>query len=162
MVNRLQPQRRRRSMNAPQLFCGAVALAVACSGCQRPASSADAKQAASDAAARVKVEGQKAGDELADVWLTTKIQSKFVGDRDVKATDIQVSSRNGVVTLKGRVLNEPIRQLAVAIAKNTDGVKQVVDQMSVEIVGPVPARAQNAPTPGAVATTGTTADNTSQ
>jgi osmotically-inducible protein OsmY len=91
----------------------------------------------------------------------TKIQSKFVGDREIKATDIKVSAQDGVVTLKGDVLNEPLRQLAVTIAQNTDGVRQVVDQLSVQIVSPVPARAQNAPTSGAVATTGTAADNTS-
>ena len=72
-----------------------------------------------------------------------------------------MSSRDGVVTLKGRVLNDPMRKLAVAIAQNTDGVHQVVDQLNVEIAPPVPARAQNAATPGAVATTGTP-DNTAR
>jgi len=72
-----------------------------------------------------------------------------------------VSSRDGVVTLKGRVLNDPMRTLAVAIAQNTDGVRQVVDQLNVEIAPPVPARAQNAATPDAVATTGT-AGNTAR
>src|SRR6185503_6731623 len=96
----------------------------------------------------------KAGDELADGWLTTKIQSKFVADREIKATDIEVSSREGVVTLKGRVQNEPMRSLAVAIAQNTNGVKQVVDQLSVMVAAPVAARPANAVTAGAVATTG--------
>ncbi len=148
-------------MNAPQLFGGALTLAIALSGCHRPASKAEVQQTASDAAAKVKVESAKAREQLADAWLTTKIQSKFVGDREIKATDINVSSHDGVVTLKGRVLNDPMRKLAVAIAQNTDGVRQVVDQLNVEIAPPVAARAQNAATPGAVATTGT-ADNTAR
>ena len=148
-------------MNAPQLFGGALTLAIALSGCHRPASKAEVQQTANDAAAKVKVESAKAREQLADAWLTTKIQSKFVGDREIKATDINVSSHDGVVTLKGRVLNDPMRKLAVAIAQNTDGVRQVVDQLNVEIAPPVAARAQNAATPGAVATTGA-ADNTAR
>jgi hyperosmotically inducible protein len=148
-------------MKAPQLFGGALTLAIALSGCHRPASKAEAQQTASDAAATVKVESAKAREQLADAWLTTKIQSKFVGDREIKATEINVSSHDGVVTLKGRVLNDPMRKLAVAIAQNTNGVRQVVDQLNVEIAPPVPARAQNAATPDAVATTGT-ADNTAR
>lgn len=148
-------------MKAPQLFSGALTLAIALSGCHRPASKADVQQTASDAAAKVKVESAKAREQLADAWLATKIQSKFVGDREIDATDIDVSSRDGVVTLKGRVLNDPMRKLAVAIAENTDGVRQVVDQLNVEIAPPVPARAQNAATPGAVATAGT-ADHTAR
>ena len=148
-------------MKAPQLFGGALTLAIALSGCHRPASKAEAQQTASDTAATVKVESAKAREQLADAWLTTKIQSKFVGDREIKATEINVSSHDGVVTLKGRVLNDPMRKLAVAIAQNTDGVRQVVDQLNVEIAPPVPARAQNAATPDAVATTGT-AGNTAR
>jgi len=142
-------------MNAPQLLCGALALAVAVSGCHRP-TKAEVKQTASDAAATLKVESANARDQLADVWLSTKIHSKFVADRDIKASDLSVSSKDGVVTLKGQVLNQPMRDLAVAIAKNTDGVTQVVDRLSVQTAGPfAPARAQHSATPGAVATTGT-------
>jgi hyperosmotically inducible protein len=139
-------------MKTPQLLCGAIALAAALAGCDRAATQADAKKVATEVASNVKAGTQvvaaKAGDELSDGWLSTKIQSKFVADQDIKATDIDVSTRDGVVTLKGRVLNEPMRSLAVAIAKNTNGVKQVVDQLSVTIAAPVAAGRP-------VATTGT-------
>jgi len=155
MVNRLHLDVLEGPMKAPQLFCGVLALALAAGGCHRQVSQADVKQTASDAAAKIKVESAQARDQLADVWISTKIHSKFVGDRDIEARDVSVSTKDGVVTLKGRVLNEPMRQLAIAIAKDTDGVKQVVNQLDVEIAGPVaPSRAQNGATPGAVATTG--------
>jgi osmotically-inducible protein OsmY len=158
MVNRLHLGMLEGSMRAPQLFCGVLALALVANGCHRPASRVDVKETASDAAAKIKAESAEARDQLADVWLSTKIHSKFVGDRDIEARDISVSTKDGVVTLKGRVLNEPMRQLAIAIAKDTDGVTQVVNQLDVEIAGPAaPARAQNGATPGAVATTGTLA-----
>jgi hyperosmotically inducible protein len=147
------------SMKAPQLLCGVMALAVALTGCRGGGTQADANKTAKDGASDVKGETKRvaarAGAELADGWLTTKIQSKFVADREIKATDIDVSSLDGVVTLKGRVQNEPIRSLAVAIAQNTSGVKQVVDQLSVVVAAPVaPARPANAVPAGAVATTG--------
>ena len=143
-------------MKAPQLLLCVTALAVALTGCQ---GRADVNRTASAVASDVKVGTEKvaakAGDQLADGWLTTKIQSKFVADPDIKATDINVSSRDGVVTLKGRVQNEPMRSLAVAIAQNTDGVKQVVDQLSATIAGPVAAPPANTATGRAIATTGT-------
>src|SRR5262245_26912931 len=126
-------------MKAPQLFCGALALAVAVTACHTPTSKAEVKQTATDAAA-----------DLSDFWLSTMVHSKFIADRDIKATNISVSSHDGVVTLKGRVLNEPMRDLAVAITQHTNGVKQVVNELGVEIGGPT----RNEATPGAVVTSG--------
>src|SRR6267378_744768 len=136
-------------MRTPQLLCGAIALSAALAGCQRAPTQADASKAAADvkvATEKAAEKAAKAGDQLADGWLVTKIQSKFVADRDIKATDINVSANDGVVTLKGRVLNKPMRDLAVTIAQNTDGVKQVVDQLTVTIAGPEAPRAAANPT----------------
>src|SRR5919201_601552 len=144
-------------MKAPQLFCGALALVMSLTACQKQTSQAELKQTINDTATHARAEAVKAGDQLADMWLATKIHSKFIGDRDIKARDISVSSHGGVVTLNGRVLNESAHQLALAIAKHTDGVRQVVDHLDVEVAGPAaPTRASNGGTPGAVATTGTT------
>jgi hyperosmotically inducible protein len=145
------------SMKASQLVFGVMALAVTLTGCQESGTRSDVNKAARAVASDVKAGTEKvaakAGDQLVDGWLTAKIQSKFIADRDIKATDINVSSSNGVVTLKGRVPSESIRTLAVAIARTTDGVKQVVDQLSVLNAGPA-APAPPAPTGGATATTG--------
>jgi hyperosmotically inducible protein len=142
-------------MKAPQLFCGAVAVTIAVSACQKQPSQAELKQTASETASRIKSESVKAGEKLEDAWLATRIQAKFVGDRDIKARDIKVSADDGVVTLKGRVLNESERQLALTIARDTGGVNQVIDNLDVEVAGPPPAHMVNGGTPGAAATTGT-------
>jgi osmotically-inducible protein OsmY len=148
-------------MKVPQLFCGAFALVMSVSACQRQTSQAELKQSASETAGRIKTEGVKAGEKLESVWLATQIRAKFVGDRDIKARDVKVSVDDGVVTLKGRVLNESEHQLALTLAKNTGGVKQVVDNLDVEVAGPPPARTVNGATPGAAATTGTNASPSS-
>lgn len=144
-------------MKAAQLFCGAFVLVMTVSACQKQPSQAELKQTASETADRIKTESVKAGERLEDMWLATKIHAKFVGDRDIKARDVKVSAEDGVVTLKGHVLNESEHQLALTLAKNTDGVKQVIDNLDVEVAGPPPAHSVNGGTPGAAATTGTSA-----
>ena len=144
-------------MKGPQLFCGAFALVMSVSACQKQPSQAELKQSANETAGRIKTESVKAGEKLEDVWLATKIHAKFVGDRDIKARDVKVSVEDGVVTLKGRVLNESEHQLALTLAKNTGGVKQVVDNLDVEVAAPPPAGIVNGGTPGAAATAGTSA-----
>jgi len=141
-------------MKAPQLLCGALALVMSISACQRQTSQAELKQSASQTADRIKSESVKAGEKLEDVWLTTKIRAKFVGDRDIKARNVGVSAHDGIVTLTGRVLNQSERQLALTLASDTDGVKQVVDNLDVEVAGPPPPHSVNGGTPGAAATTG--------
>jgi osmotically-inducible protein OsmY len=143
-------------MKIPQLFC-AVALVLSITACQNRTSQAELKQSAGETADRIKTETVKAGEKLGDTWLVTKIQAQFVGDREIKARNINVSARDGVVTLKGHVLNESERQLALTLARNTDGVKQVVDQLDVQVAGPPPVGPPTGGTPGAAPTTGTTA-----
>ena len=66
-----------------------------------------------------------------DGWITAKIQSKYFLDEDVKGREIDVSTSNGVVTLRGTVDNDMQHHEAVAIARNTDGVNDVQDYVQV-------------------------------
>ena len=78
-----------------------------------------------------------------DSWITTKIQSKFFLDDDVRARSIDVDTRNGMVTLKGSVESEGERQHALSIARSTDGVTMVHDSLVVDR-GITSARTDNA------------------
>lgn len=49
----------------------------------------------------------------------------------MKHYSVGVGSKGGVITLRGQVANENQRALALAIAQNTSGVAQVVDQLSI-------------------------------
>lgn len=146
-------------MKGPQLLCVVLAFALGASACHRP-EPADVKQNANAAAGEAKTRAAQAWDRFADAWITTIIESKLVGDREIRARDIDVSTRDGVVTLKGRVLNDPLRELAVVLAKNTNGVKDVNNQLDVQVAPPVARRTPPAAsaTPGAVATTGSTSE----
>ena len=76
--------------------------------------------------------GAEAGVDRPDAWLTAKIQSKYFLDDVVKMSDIDVDTQDGVVTLKGNVTSERERRQALALARNTDGVKSVTDQLQLQ------------------------------
>ena len=95
--------------------------------CNRAETDREAREAANE----IRSAAATAGDRLADSWLTTKVQAQYFADDDIKSRYISVSSRAGVVTLKGHVENEDVRQQALQIAKNTDGVRQIQDQLLV-------------------------------
>jgi osmotically-inducible protein OsmY len=72
------------------------------------------------------------GIDHPDPWVTAKIQAKYFVDDDVKGRNINVNTNEGVVTLSGSVGDEAEHRLAVAIARNTDGVREVTDQLKVD------------------------------
>jgi osmotically-inducible protein OsmY len=73
----------------------------------------------------------KVGDEVTDAYLISKLHTDFVNETTLKGSDINVDSDDHVVTLKGTVMSEAGRTRAVQIAKNTKGVKRVVDHLTI-------------------------------
>lgn len=71
-------------------------------------------------------------DESPDAWITAKVQAKYFLDTDVKGRNINVDTRDGIVTLTGEVESEGERRQALAIARNTDGVMSVTDQLQIQ------------------------------
>jgi hyperosmotically inducible protein len=69
---------------------------------------------------------------LSEMALQGKIKSKMALDDLVKASDINVDSLNGVVTLTGRVGSEAERARAVQLARETDGVTRVTDRLVIK------------------------------
>lgn len=68
-----------------------------------------------------------------DAWITTQIYAKFFMDSDIKGRNIDVETVSGVVTLSGTIQNAGQRTKAIAKAKSTDGVKQVVDKLTLPL-----------------------------
>jgi hyperosmotically inducible periplasmic protein len=66
-----------------------------------------------------------------DAGITTKVKSKFAADDTVKAYQIDVDTKDKVVTLSGNVDTQAAKDQAVAIARATEGVADVVDNITV-------------------------------
>ena len=82
------------------------------------------------AAASAQAATRKAPDTLNDSWITTQIYAKFFADPDIKARNIDVDTTGGVVTLTGEVHSAAEKTQAIAKARGTDGVTQVVDKLT--------------------------------
>jgi hypothetical protein len=66
-----------------------------------------------------------------DAGITTAVKSKLAADDMVKAYQVDVDTSNKVVTLSGDVETAAQKEHAVLIARNTDGVTDVIDQLRV-------------------------------
>ena len=69
--------------------------------------------------------------KVEDATLTARIKSKLLWNRQTHGLDIEVSTAQGIVTLKGKVASDVHRDLAVQLARNTTGVKGVKNQLQV-------------------------------
>jgi len=65
-----------------------------------------------------------------DPGITTAVKTKLAADDTVKAYKIDVDTKKAVVTLTGTVDTAEAKSKAVAIARSTDGVTDVVDQLT--------------------------------
>jgi hyperosmotically inducible periplasmic protein len=83
------------------------------------------------AAAAGKV-AEEAKEALGDGALTTKIKAKMALDDSVKALNLNVDTSNGIVTVSGKVRSAAERERALQLARETNGVRQVVDRITFE------------------------------
>lgn len=66
-----------------------------------------------------------------DAGITTSVKSQLVADELVRARNINVDTRERVVTLTGEVRSAEEEAQALQIARNTNGVADVVDQIAI-------------------------------
>lgn len=83
-------------------------------------------------AERTKKGLNKAGEAITDAWITTKVHWFFMGEDLLKGSEINVDTVDHVVTLKGTVKTKAAQDRAVWLAKQPDGVKRVVDQLTIK------------------------------
>jgi osmotically-inducible protein OsmY len=72
-----------------------------------------------------------AGAAVGDAALTAKVKTKFLADTSISGLKIDVDTKNDVVTLNGTVPTAAEKRHAVEVARATDGVKSVVDNLKV-------------------------------
>ena len=66
-----------------------------------------------------------------DAGITTSVKNKLIADDLVKARQINVDTQDKVVTLTGEVKTDAEESRALQIARGTDGVRDVIDQINV-------------------------------
>src|SRR2546426_6920018 len=71
-----------------------------------------------------------------DSGITTKVKAKMVADDTVKPHEINVTTRDHVVTLSGEVGTTAAKDQAIQIARQTDGVRDVVDRLTIKETAP--------------------------
>jgi osmotically-inducible protein OsmY len=71
------------------------------------------------------------GTQVDDAAITAAVKAKLATDGDINPFNIDVDTNEGVVTLQGRVEKEAARSKAEELARETDGVKRVVNLVKV-------------------------------
>lgn len=73
---------------------------------------------------------QAAKETMSDPWITVSLKSQLI-TAEPEAFNVSVETRNGVVTLSGTVGSAAVRARALNMARNTDGAREVVDNLKV-------------------------------
>jgi hypothetical protein len=71
-----------------------------------------------------------------DAGITTAVKTKMAADDTVKAYQIDVDTSDKIVTLRGEVSSPAAETMAIQIARDTDGVLEVIDEIRVVQVAP--------------------------
>ena len=116
----------------------AVAIAKATDGVKSvnsqlkiAAAHSDAAEATAKAGEKAKETAGTAGRTITDGWLKSKIYSQYLTENALDDSDIDIDITKGAVTLNGSVRTAAGRERAEAIAKATDGVKSVKNNLKV-------------------------------
>ena len=91
------------------------------------------KRAGEEISQKTAAAAKTAGEVLSDGALTTKIKAKMGLDDTVKALDLNVDTIDGVVTVTGKVRSTAERDRALALARETNGVRQVIDRIVLQL-----------------------------
>jgi osmotically-inducible protein OsmY len=91
-----------------------------------PGTEAREKANTATASGEMREAAEATGEAVDDAWITSKVKAQFLADDQVKGTEIDVDTKDNVVTLKGTVASEAARSKAIEIASGTKGVKTVI------------------------------------
>lgn len=70
-------------------------------------------------------------DRVSDATTTASVKSKLLWNRDTAGLSINVNTRGGIVELEGEAESEASKDLAERLAANTDGVRDVINNIEV-------------------------------
>ena len=79
----------------------------------------------------LKVGSRSVGQVLDDGIIVGKINKDLIAEPNLRSLNIDVDANNGVVTLSGMVASAEQKKRVIEIARGTDGVVKVVDNLKV-------------------------------
>ena len=88
--------------------------------------------ATNNAADKMAAATQKAGDKIDDAAITAKVKTALMAEPGLKSLEINVDTRDNVVTLAGTVGSPELKQRATQLAQSVEGVKSVSDQLVIK------------------------------
>jgi hyperosmotically inducible protein len=93
---------------------------------------AEIGEKAAEVSAKAEVAAAKLKETVEETAIASKIKAKMALDDSVKALEIEVSATGSTVTLSGRVRSAAEHNRALALARETNGVTNVVDHLVVQ------------------------------
>src|SRR5437867_13333536 len=92
---------------------------------------AKARARGAEVGERAAIAAERVKETVSEAGRTTKIKAKMALDDSVKARTIDVTTRGTTVTVSGTVGSAAERERAVALARETAGVTQVIDRLQI-------------------------------
>ncbi len=80
----------------------------------------------------VSLTGKTAGRNIDDASITASVKTHLAEEKAITLTRINVDTNNGVVSLNGVVDSESLKQRAGEIARQTNGVAKVINNLQVQ------------------------------
>lgn len=80
---------------------------------------------ADSSSSEVQTAVEEAREHISDGWITSKVKASFLYSRNLDGLNIEVNTQDGLVTLRGKVLSNAEKRLAMDIARNIRGVRGV-------------------------------------
>jgi hypothetical protein len=114
------------------ISAAALAVGAVLSGSMPSPAASYSPLAASPATFAVSFQGSRfyfADRGLSDDSIYDLVKRKLANDPDVKGGALDIDVKAGVVTLRGKVETEKVKQKAERLAKKVSGVKKVVNEI---------------------------------
>lgn len=112
-------------MNTSSLAARLLAAAITMAAAAPAVHAADMGSASAPSA-------QKAGAYIDDSVITAKVKAALVEDKQISSMKIKVSTKDGVVTLKGSVPSAELGQHALQLVAGIEGVRDVKSDLTVK------------------------------
>ena len=133
----MQPLDARNRLTLVAAIVAGATLATAGCGDRNPTATVGQKieRSADQVAAATDRATTQAAVAVDDAAITTKVKTAVLAEPGLKSLQIDVDTKNGVVTLSGTVDNASMKERANQVAQSVSGVKSVVDNLAVKATG---------------------------